>query len=373
MVPTPPPPPLARRPEPRARGPAASVQFGQYPPARRTLLHLSDTHLLAGNRALGGATTRRRICAAPSRRSRRLGIRPDAHRLHRRSDRSRRARGLPRAARRPSSRSRSVSARRWCGSRAITTSVPRCAATCSACEPTEEPVTGVWDLGGLRLIALDSTVPGWHHGDLDDAQLDVAARRAARPRRRSARSSRCTIRRCRRMCRSSTSSSCATRDASPRRSPAPTCARILAGHLHYSTQRHVRGRARERRRGDLLHDEPRAARRSTVNGMDAGQSFHLVHVYDDTITHAVVPVVEAPTGDFFSAGVGRADVAAHARGAPRGVLAQARLTARADAGTRRRADVPVYTGGIAGARVGSRHPSHRRDDPQGLTPWLWTQ
>ncbi|MFX9089603.1 hypothetical protein ABTN55_21285, partial [Acinetobacter baumannii] len=30
--------------------------------------------------------------------------------------------------------------------------------------PTEEPVTGVWDLGGLRLIALDSTVPGWHHG-----------------------------------------------------------------------------------------------------------------------------------------------------------------------------------------------------------------
>jgi hypothetical protein len=27
-----------------------------------------------------------------------------------------------------------------------------------------------------------------------------------------------------------------------------------------------------------------------VNGMDAGQSFHLVHVYDDTITHSVVPV-----------------------------------------------------------------------------------
>jgi hypothetical protein len=24
-------------------------------------------------------------------------------------------------------------------------------------------------------------------------------------------------------------------------------------------------------------------------------------VYDDTITHAVVPVVEAPTGDYFSA------------------------------------------------------------------------
>ena len=38
-----------------------------------------------------------------------------------------------------------------------------------------------------------------------------------------------------------------------------------------------------------------------VNGMDAGQAFHLVHVYDDTITHAVVPVTDAQTGDFFSA------------------------------------------------------------------------
>ena len=37
-----------------------------------------------------------------------------------------------------------------------------------------------------------------------------------------------------------------------------------------------------------------------VNGMDAGQSFHLVHVYDDTITHSVVPVGEAETADHFT-------------------------------------------------------------------------
>ena len=46
--------------------------------------------------------------------------------------------------------------------------------------------------------------------------------------------------------------------------------------------------------------------------MDAGQSFHLVHVYDDTITHAVVPVVEAPDGRLLLRRVGRADVGAHA-------------------------------------------------------------
>jgi hypothetical protein len=37
-----------------------------------------------------------------------------------------------------------------------------------------------------------------------------------------------------------------------------------------------------------------------VNGMDAAQAFQLVHVHPDTITHTVVPVVDAPTGDFFS-------------------------------------------------------------------------
>ena len=58
-----------------------------------------------------------------------------------------------------------------------------------------------------------------------------------------------------------------------------------------------------------------------VNGMDAGQSFHLVHVYDETITHTVVPVTDAPTGDHFSmAWVERCPVSA--RGASRGVLSQ---------------------------------------------------
>ena len=38
---------------------------------------------------------------------------------------------------------------------------------------TEEPITGVWDLGGLRLVALDSTVPGWHHGELGPEYHEV--------------------------------------------------------------------------------------------------------------------------------------------------------------------------------------------------------
>src|SRR5690606_3212179 len=50
-----------------------------------------------------------------------------------------------------------------------------------AADPTEEPVTGVWDLDGLRLIALDTSVPGWHHGDIGIAQLAWLSETLSRP------------------------------------------------------------------------------------------------------------------------------------------------------------------------------------------------
>lgn len=37
---------------------------------------------------------------------------------------------------------------------------------------SSQPQDRVHDIGGLRVIALDTTVPGWHHGALSDAQLD---------------------------------------------------------------------------------------------------------------------------------------------------------------------------------------------------------
>ncbi|MGO1415132.1 MAG: phosphodiesterase, partial [Microbacterium gubbeenense] len=37
-----------------------------------------------------------------------------------------------------------------------------------------------------------------------------------------------------------------------------------------------------------------------INGMDAGQSFHLVHVYDDQVTSTVVPVAATDPAEFFT-------------------------------------------------------------------------
>ena len=50
----------------------------------------------------------------------------------------------------------------------------------------------------------------------------------------------------------------------------------------------------------VLSKENLARPAAEVNGMDAAQAFQLVHVRPETLTHTVVPVVDAPTDDYFS-------------------------------------------------------------------------
>ena len=174
----------------------------------------------------------------------------------------------------------------------------------------EEPVTGVRDLGGLRLVALDTSVPGWHHGDLDAGQLDWLAGILSTP---------APLGTLLAMHHPPIPSHIPLFDILELRDQ-PRLADIvrgsdvrgiLAGHLHYSTSGTFAG-IPVSVAAATCYTMNLARPAVEVNGMDAGQSFHLVHVYDETITHAVVPVVDAPTNDYFSAEWVRADVAPHA-------------------------------------------------------------
>lgn len=277
---------------------AASVQFGQHPSARRTIVHVSDTHLLAGNVALGGrydtaANLRRTLESVEG-----LGIRPDAMVFT--GDLT--DLGEPEAYAALREAVEPVAQRM--GSPLIWVAGnhderPALRRDLLDLEPSEDAVTGVWDLGGLRLVALDTSVPGWHHGDLDDAQLSWLQGVLATPAPLG------TI-------------------LAMHHPPLPThiplfdilelrdqgrLARVLAGtdvrailggHLHHSTSGTFAG-IPVSVAAATCYTMNLARPAVEVNGMDAGQSFHLVHVYDDTITHAVVPVVDAPTGDYFSA------------------------------------------------------------------------
>ncbi|MDN3495548.1 phosphodiesterase [Planococcus sp. APC 4015] len=292
MVPTP-----APDDDVRAAGAAASVQFGQYRSARRTLLHLSDTHLLAGNPPLNGridtAANLQRTLEAVER----MQLRPDAIVFtgdltdlgEADAYRALRAAVEPVAERlgapivwvagnhdeRPAMRQALLDA-----------------------PPTEDPVTGVWDLDGLRVIALDSTVPGWHHGDLDEEQLRWLGGILAQP---------APLGTILALHHPPLPSHVPLFDILELRDQgrladviAGTDVRaILAGHLHYSTSGTFAG-VPVSVASATCYTMNLTRPAASVNGMDAAQSFHLVHVYDDTVTHSVVPVVEAPTGDYFS-------------------------------------------------------------------------
>ncbi|MDA4895927.1 hypothetical protein PFZ55_54680, partial [Streptomyces sp. MS2A] len=75
---------------------------------------------------------------------------------------------------------------------------------------------------------------------------------------------------------------------------------ILAGHLHYSLSGTFAG-IPVSVASATCYTMDVALPAPEVNGRDAAQAFQLVHVRPETITHTVVPVVEAETVDAFSA------------------------------------------------------------------------
>ncbi|KJQ53113.1 phosphodiesterase [Microbacterium sp. SA39] len=164
--------------------------------------------------------------------------------------------------------------------------------------PTEEPVTGVWDLDGLRVIALDTSVPGWHHGDLDAGQLRWLEETLAQPAPHGTLLA---------MHHPPLPSHVPLFDILELRHQDELAAvirgtdvrGILAGHLHYSSHGMFAGvpvSVSSATCYTMNVSRPAAE----VNGMDAAQAFQLVHVHPDTITHSVVPVTDATTGDYFS-------------------------------------------------------------------------
>lgn len=275
-----------------------TVQFGLHPPARHVIVHVSDTHLLDSNRPLGGRYDTGGNLTRTLEAVERLQVRPDA--IVFTGDLA--DLGEPGAYRALRDAVDPVAER--LGAPVVWVAGnhderPELRRDLLGLAPSQEPVTSVHDLDGLRLIALDTSVPGWHHGELGAQQRDwlrdvlrvpaphgtlLALHHPPLP------------------------SHIPLFDILELRDQAAfaevvagTDVRgILAGHLHYSTSGTFAGVPVSVAAATCYTmDISRPA--AEVNGMDAGQSFHLVHVYDDTVTHSVVPVVEAGDGGFFTA------------------------------------------------------------------------
>ncbi|WP_295013902.1 metallophosphoesterase [uncultured Microbacterium sp.] len=272
-------------------------RFGRYASPTHTLVHLSDPHLLAGGAALGGRFDVDRTLAQTLAAIESAAARPDAIVVT--GDLA--DLGEPDAYRRLRDAVEPVAARM--GAPVIWVAGnhderPALREHLLGAAPSEEPVTGVWDLNGLRLIALDSTVPGWHHGDLDAAQLAWLAEELRDPAPHGTLLA---------LHHPPVPSHIPFFDILELRHQDELAAvlrgsdvrGILAGHLHYSLHGTFAG-IPVSVASATCYTMDVAVPGDRVNGMDAAQSFQLVHVRPEGITHTVVPVVDADPVQTFS-------------------------------------------------------------------------
>jgi Icc protein len=161
-------------------------------------------------------------------------------------------------------------------------------------DPTQESVDRVFDVHGLRIIALDSTVPGYHHGALSGHQLDWLAAQLQTPAEHG---------------------TLIGLHHPPVPSPlglmplvelkdqerlaevvAGTDVRgVLGGHLHYSTTSTFADGIPVSVASATCYTQDLQVVYPSARGVDGAQGFNLVQVYPDRVLHTVVPIGAFPT------------------------------------------------------------------------------
>ncbi|MFJ5862380.1 phosphodiesterase [Pseudarthrobacter sp. NPDC092439] len=153
---------------------------------------------------------------------------------------------------------------------------------------TDAPVDHSYFINGLRIITMDTSVPGFHHGELNATQLEWLAAELATPAPDG------TILALHHPpvpsvldlsvlveLRDQSSLAAVVRDSDVRT--------ILAGHLHYSTTATFAGIPVSVASASCYTQDLNVPVGGT-RGRDGGQAFNLVHVYEHTIVHSVVPL-----------------------------------------------------------------------------------
>ncbi len=186
----------------------------------------------------------------------------------------------------------------------------------------------VHDVAGLRVVSLDTSVPGYHHGELTDAQLawlaDVLSTPAPHGTLLALHHPPIPIP----MMRAAEVIELYDQHRLAEVLTGTDVRCILGGHFHYSTYSTFAGIPVSVASATCYTSDPAPLERF-VSGVDGHQAVTMVHVYDDRIVHTIVPVDEAPEVSGFPSDV-RAQVAALTPEERRELLS--------------RKDSPIYTG-----------------------------
>jgi 3',5'-cyclic AMP phosphodiesterase CpdA len=154
--------------------------------------------------------------------------------------------------------------------------------------PSAAPVDRVHWIGGLRVIALDSTVPGHHHGEITGDQLDWLAEELASPAPHG------TILAMHHPPIPSVLDLAVLVELRDQSGLAEVLQgsdvrSIIAGHLHYSTNSTFAGIPVSVASATCYTQDLNVPVGGT-RGRDGAQAFNLVHVYENTVLHSVVPL-----------------------------------------------------------------------------------
>lgn len=151
----------------------------------------------------------------------------------------------------------------------------------------------VYDVGGLRIVALDTSVPRYHHGDLTPAQLTWLADVLATPAEHG------TLLALHHppipvpMVPQAAVIELKGMDRLAAVVAGSDVRAVLGGHYHYSTYSTFAGIPVSVASASCYTTDV-APKDRLISGVDGHQAFTMAHVYDDRIVHTVVPLAEAP-------------------------------------------------------------------------------
>ncbi|CAN5180532.1 3',5'-cyclic adenosine monophosphate phosphodiesterase CpdA [soil metagenome] len=154
--------------------------------------------------------------------------------------------------------------------------------------PSMKPIDRVHDVNGLRIITLDSTVPGSHHGEISPAQLDWLAEELSSPAPHG------TILALHHPPVPSVLDLAVMVELRDQASLAEVVQgsdirSIIAGHLHYSSTAMFAGIPVSVASATCYTQDLNVPVGGTL-ARDGAQAFNLIHVYENTVLHSVVPI-----------------------------------------------------------------------------------
>lgn len=276
------------------------TRYGQHPDPSHVVAHLSDIHLLDGAPLYGRVDGEAHLHRALERIGR---IRPRPDVLVFTGDLA--DRGEPGAYR----RLRAIvepAAAAW-GARVVWVMGNHDERSAYASELFDAPADDLsrdatYDVAGLRVIALDTSVPGWHHGEIGDAQLDWLREQLATPAQHG------TILALHHppipvpMMPPAALIELLDQDRLAAALEGSDVVSILGGHFHFTSFSTFAGIPVSVASSTCYATDPAPDAR-LVSGVDGHQAINMVHVYDDRVVHSVVPLAEAPEVSGFPADV----------------------------------------------------------------------